>query len=414
MRFSVLTFGTRGDVQPYIALGKRLVARGHQVQIVTHTNFESFVKQHGLEFLAIGGDATRLIRDLMRTGRDPIAFIRAWRAFFDPMMDEAMEAFWRGTQDADAYLYNPFGFFAYHVAEKRGVPCFRTALWPFERTAAAPMFMLAPPVPLGGGYNRLSYRLYDQVAQFSIRTAFNGWRRKHGLPEHRPFEYPYNRLNGRPVPALFAYSEALVPRPADWGDHVHITGFWPLEAPDDWTPPDDLLRFLEAGDPPVYIGFGSLSGNPNYPMLVRSAIEALCRTGQRGLLVSAWGDLQGIDLPPHIFALDSAPHDWLFPRMKAVVHHGGVGTTAAGLRAGCPTVICPFFGDQPFWGERVAALGVGSPPVPQQTLTVDRLAAAIHQVTADRRIREKAQRLAERLCEEDGLGRAVAVLEAPV
>lgn len=414
MRLSVLTFGTRGDVQPYIGLGKRLVESGHRVQIATHANFGSFVKDYGLDFLPVGGDATRLIRELMSSGRDPIAFVKAWATFFAPMIDEAMETFWHGTQDADAYMFNPFGVFAYHVAEKRDVPCFRTALWPFERTNTAPMFMLAPPFSLGGLYNTLSYSFYEQVLQWTFRSAFNRWRKKHGLRAHHLFEYPYNTLRGQPILALFAYSTHLVPRPDDWGAHIHVTGFWSLEAPEKWQAPDELLRFLDDGEPPVYIGFGSLSGNSNYQTLVRSAIDALRQSGQRGILVSDWGEHKGIELPPTIFAIDSVPHDWLFPRVEAVVHHGGVGTTAAGLRAGRPTVICPYFGDQPFWGERVAALGVGSQPIPQQTLTTEQLATAIQLVTTSHSIREKARILGEQLRAEDGIKRAITLLESRV
>ncbi|MGC1378095.1 MAG: glycosyltransferase [Anaerolineales bacterium] len=413
MRISILTYGTRGDVQPFIGLGRRLVEAGHRVQIATHTNFEAFVKGYGLDYLAVGGDATQLIRQLMNAGTDNIAFIKAWETHFAPIMEETMDTFWFGTQDADVYIFNPFGAFSHQVAEKRGVGCIRTALYPFARTRTTPLFLM-PLLPLGGGYNAVSYDIYEQATQLMCRPYVNRWRKKHGMREHRLFEYPYNTLNGKPVPALLSYSEHLVPRPADWGAHIHATGFWWLDAPSQWQAPVELLRFLDHGDAPIYVGFGSLSGNDNYQHLIRSALEALRECGQRAILVSAWGELKGLELPPNVFAIDNAPHDWLFPRVKAVIHHGGAGTTSAGLRAGCPTIIAPYFGDQPFWGERVAALGVGSRAIPQQSLTAKNLAEAIHLVTTDPSIRKNACILGEKLRAEDGAKNAVAALESLV
>ncbi len=410
MRISMLLFGTRGDVQPYIALGMGLARAGHRVQIASHPNFESFVKSHGLDFLALGGDATQLIQDLMAAGQNPVKFAQAWLTFFEPMIHEAMEYFWDSTQDADVYIPNVFGVFSYHVAERRGVPYLRTALYPYERTRELTMFML-PPLPLGGLYNYMSFTGYEIVQQETFRRYFNTWRKAHGLPPNRPLSYPYRFLADKPVPSLFAYSEQLVPRPTDWAGHIHLTGFWFLDAQDHWQPPQALVDFLNADEPPVYIGFGSLSGNPNYARLINASVEALRKTKQRGILVTAWGSVEHLRLPDNVFQIDSVPHDWLFPRVKTVVHHGGAGTTSAGLRAGKPSIILPYFGDQPFWGQQVLRAGVGPQPIHQNRVTADNLAYALRVATTHAPMIQQAAALGEKLRAEDGVGNAVRLIE---
>ncbi len=172
----------------------------------------------------------------------------------------------------------------------------------------------------------------------------------------------------RRSPVIYGFSPSVVQKPPDWGDHVEITGYWFLDRQPGWQPPADLADFLAAGAPPVYIGFGSMSTRKPQET-TELVLRALSRDRQRGLLLTGWGGLSEIDLPDYVFKIEFAPHDWLFPQMAAVVHHGGAGTTAAGLRAGIPTIIVPHFIDQPFWGQRVADLGAGPQPIPRRQLT---------------------------------------------
>ena len=188
------------------------------------------------------------------------------------------------------------------------------------------------------------------------------------------------------------------------------TGYWFLSPPEGWQPLNALQAFLDDGPPPVYIGFGSMAGR-DPARKTQPAVEALQRAGQRGITATGWGGLRAEDLPPSILKIQAAPHDWLFPRVAAVVHHDGAGTTAAGLRAGKPTVICPFFGDQPFWGRRVVDLGVGAEPISQKKLSADNLVAAIDQVTSNGQIQQRAAALGDKIRVEDGVARAVDFLE---
>ena len=216
----------------------------------------------------------------------------------------------------------------------------------------------------------------------------------------------YAGTSERPVPVLYGYSPHIVPSPDDWPETTKASGYWFLDPPTEWQPPPDLLRFLDRGNPPVYVGFGSAAGlHPE--KLANVVIAALVKAGQRGVIATGWGGLAPPNLPGDIFQLEAAPHAWLFPRMAAVVHHGGAGTTTAGLRAGNPSIICPFLGDQPFWGTRVHSLGAGPTPIPQNKFTVANLSRAIRLAVTDTHMRRHAARLGENIRAENGLGVAV-------
>jgi len=202
----------------------------------------------------------------------------------------------------------------------------------------------------------------------------------------------------------------VLPPPADWDERMHVTGYWFLDPVDAWTPPADLLEFLQAGSPPIFIGFGSMSPR-NPEAMTQVILQALARTRQRAIILSGWGGLRAANVPDTVFTLDSIPFSWLFPRVAAVVHHGGAGTTAAGLRAGVPSIIVPFFADQPFWGQRVMDLGVGPAPIPRKELTAERLAQAIQMAVTDQPLRERAADLGTRIRAEDGIARAVELVK---
>jgi UDP:flavonoid glycosyltransferase YjiC (YdhE family) len=201
-----------------------------------------------------------------------------------------------------------------------------------------------------------------------------------------------------------------MPPPSDWNAVTHVTGYWHLPPERDWQPPADLLDFLDGGAPPVYIGFGSMvSADPTAK--ARLIVDAVTQAGLRAVLATGWGALDAGELPDSIHVLQEAPHEWLFPRMAAVVHHGGAGTTAAGLTAGKPSIICPFIADQPFWGRRVEQLGVGPAPIPQGKLSAARLADALKVAVSDAGMRERAAALGDKLRAEDGVANAVGLVK---
>jgi UDP:flavonoid glycosyltransferase YjiC (YdhE family) len=245
-----------------------------------------------------------------------------------------------------------------------------------------------------------------QVIWLWYRPFVNDFRQRLGLSTYTAARF-YRAL--RSTPMLGMYSPSIIPHPADWPDRVHVTGYLFLDAQPDWQPSPELEAFLEAGAPPVYIGFGSMAGR-NPEQLARLIIEALAKSSQRGLLLTGWGGLHPELATDSVFVTDSVPHSWLFPRMAAVVHHGGAGTTAEGLRAGVPTVIVPFVFDQPFWGTRIKALGLGPDPIPQKDLTADRLAHAIRIAVTDPGMKQRACSCGEAIRAEDGIGNAVKII----
>ncbi len=286
-----------------------------------------------------------------------------------------------------------------------GVPGFLALPVPaLSPTRAFPVPVL--PLPnLGGPLNKLSYGTFFRSITLPYRRIVNRWReRTLGLPA-LPLLASELELRGEPIPKLYPCSPRVVPVPADWDESSAMTGYWLLDGGSGWRPPDELAAFLEDGPPPVYVGFGSMAPDPEGSRA--TALAALRRLGLRGVLVTARRGMAN----PEVIEIQGAPHDWLFPRMTAVVHHGGAGTTAEGLRAGKPTAVFPSnFGDQLFWGRRVHALGAGPEPVPQKKLTIKRLVGALRAVINDESKRRRATTLGEKIRAEDGVARAVEIV----
>lgn len=223
-------------------------------------------------------------------------------------------------------------------------------------------------------------------------------------------EWPFDATHPVQTPLLFAYSPIILPKPGDWNaPNIHITGYFFLEEPETYQPPPELADFLAAGDPPVCVTFGSMVNRESERIdaIVRGA---LARTGQRGIILTGWGGIKPADHADGLFYADAVPHDWLFPRCQSVIHHGGVGTTAAGLRVGIPNIIIPHGVDQPFWGKRVAAIGAGPAPIVMARLSVETLAAALAQANGPA-LRARASELGRLIRAEDGVGEAVRLIE---
>lgn len=409
MNVTLLTMGSRGDVQPYVALARGLRRAGHQVRLATHASFESFVRSQGLDFAPLAGDPREILAGeagkAMLESRDPVTFLRRFIAVGRDIAPLLLEDARSALAGSEAVIYSTLAFVGHHVAEQLDIPAIAAHLQPIGQTGAFPYMMFPQSPSLGSGYNRATHALSEWLTLRAFAPMTARWRQELGLPPVTIREA--TRLR---IPTLHGYSPQVVPTPADWGAWHHVTGYWFLEAPGDWQPPDELVSFLAAGSPPVCVGFGSM-GSRDPAGTTRVVLEALRRAGRRGLLLGGWGGFDLSGLPPEVFALDEAPHDWLFPRMAAVVSHGGAGTTGASLRAGVPTILTPYGMDQPFWGHRVAQLGVGPAPIPRKRLTAKRLAIAIEAACEDPKIQERAGSLGERIRAEHGVERAVEAFE---
>lgn len=407
----IMAPGSRGDVQPYIALGKGLQNAGHHVRLVSHQTFGKLVESHGLEFWSVDSDVRGIVENgQMRMRMEKGNFVTLMAQMAKEARREARlfaEGGLSAGREMDLVLAGMGGLYiGLAIAEKLGIPLLQAYVVPFTPTRDFSS-VLTPSLP--HPLNRLSHHLARQMLWQGFRAADAVARKTLGLPA-APFLGPYNSPAAHHMPTLYGFSPSVIPAPSDWDENIHVTGYWFMDENDHWTPPPALLRFLESGTPPVYLGFGSMS-NRDPRETTELVIRALTSINQRAVLLSGWGGLHTQDLPDSIFMIDSVPHSWLFPRVAAVVHHGGASTTAAGLRAGVPSLVIPFFGDQPFWGQRVAELGAGPAPIPRAKLTSERLARAIQTAVTGRNLRERAAQVGKSIRAEDGIARSVEVVD---
>ncbi|KAI5844370.1 hypothetical protein DFP73DRAFT_513109 [Morchella snyderi] len=419
--------GSRGDVQPFIALGQVLKNQyGHRVRVATHPTFKKFVVENGLEFYSIGGDPAELMAFMVKNpglmpGMDSLRsgdvskrrkgmweiLLGGWRACI-----ESGDGTPEGCGDpagnrpfiADAIIANPPSFGHVHCAEKLGIPLHLMFTMPWSPTTAFPhpLANIQSSNAESAVTNYLSYVLVDMMTWQGLGDLVNRFRESKLALDPISTMWAPGMISRLQVPHTYIWSPTLIPKPLDWPSQISISGFAFLSLASSYTPPPDLSAFLAAGPPPVYIGFGSIVvDDPNgLTTLLFNALRAL---NIRALVSQGWGGLGGADLalPPNVMLLGNCPHDWLFPRCAAVVHHGGAGTTAAGIRCGKPTVIVPFFGDQPFWGSMVARAGAGPEPVPFKKMTAEILAESIRTALSEE-VGVRARELGERIRHEAG------------
>ncbi|KAJ7182617.1 hypothetical protein C8R43DRAFT_1228972 [Mycena crocata] len=415
--------GSRGDVQPFIALGNELQKHGHRVRLATHNVFEDFVRESGLEFYPIGGDPAELMAYMVKNpGLIPNmkslrqGDIQRKRT----MVAEILEGCWRSCVEpdlvsnapfvAEAIIANPPSFAHVHCAQALGIPVHLMFTMPWSSTRAFPHplanLKYSSTDPIIANY--ISYGIVEFLTWQGLGDVINKWRYSIDL-EPVPISEGPSLAETLKVPFTYCWSPALVPKPADWASHIDICGFF-FRDPPNYTPPPDLDAFLRAGPPPIYIGFGSIVIDDPQGMSA-ILIKAVQTNGVRAIISRGWSKLDGPPLP-NIFYLGDCPHEWLFQHVQAVIHHGGAGTTACGLLNGRPTTIVPFFGDQPFWGNMVAAAGAGPVPIPHRELNAVNLAAAIKLcLTADAAV--AARTIAEKMrAEGSGVKAAVASFHA--
>ena len=333
------------------------------------------------------------------------------KGILNSMMERLLADALRSAQEADLIITSNLLIYpGYQLSKLLSVPSIGTLLVPYLRTRVFPNpAFCSGRYSLTGPGNLLTYEIFNEAVWQLYRGSMNRHQRRFGFRPLPRWGMARQMLRDH-YPFLCAYSPSIVPRPADWSDDIHVTGYWFLDAPTHWEPPAALQAFLDAGPPPVYIGFGSMtSADP--VGVARLIVEALEQSGQRGVVQNDSLGISQVDASDEVLLLTSTPHDWLFPQMAAVVHHGGAGTTAAGLRAGVPTITTPTYGDQFFWGQRIAELGAGPPPIPRKHLTSDRLATAIRLAANDHRMHERARVMAQKVGAEEGVTRAVRRIE---
>ncbi|KAF8748480.1 Glycosyltransferase family 1 protein [Rhizoctonia solani] len=382
MNVNIMIVGSRGDVQPYLALGQRLQKYGTPV---------------------LKGDI----------GKKQVMVAEIWKMLERCCLscyevDEGSPN--EGGFVADAIISNPPTFAHIHCAEALGIPLLLSFTMPWCATAAFPHPLVN--VKQSGSHepnavNYYSYTLVDMLTWQGLGHAINKFRtKKLGLP-YLSTASAVTMIQRSAIPWTYCISPALIPKPQDWLTHIDVVGFYFLDLANNYVPPTDLFDFLASGEPPIYVGlvghfrFGSIVLNDPQEM-TRAILAGISQAGVRAIVSPGWGGLDETMVKaagPHVFALGNAPHDWLFQHVSAVCHHGGAGTTAIGLKCGKPTIIVPFFGDQPWWAAQLAQQGAGPEPLDSRNLTSEGFAAAIRAALSPDTI-EAAQRISEMINKE--------------
>ena len=411
MRITMLCIGSLGDVQPYIVLGRELMARGHEITLCAFADFEPLVTAEGMRFMPVSGDARVFINNLINSKASGPRFLKEVRDTLRDIIDPFLRDLMAACEGAETIISCYFGSIAMSIAEVMRVPYVQTHYFLMDSNSLTPISS-APGLRMGKGWYRTSYRIAYLLINTMEKYYLADWRKQNGMSP-RPLESaPDYTVNGHLAPVLYAMSPLLVPRPTTWAANIHMAGFWLDDRAETYAPDEKLLRFLEAGEKPVYVGFGSMTSG-DMAQAQHIVLEAARRCGVRLIVSKGWGGLEGSSRED-VFVTDYVPHSWLFPRVAAVVHHGGAGTTAAGLLAGRPTLVIPFGGDQPFWGMRIHQLGLGPKPIPRKQLTARRLSEALERLTSEKRYAVAAREIGERLRLENGKAVAANIIEHDV
>ncbi|SCU96637.1 LADA_0H01970g1_1 [Lachancea dasiensis] len=409
-RFGLLTIGSRGDVQPYIALGKGLLAEGHRVTIISHGEFQDWVTSYGIDFREIAGNPAELMSLMVQHGSMNVGLLREASSHFRGWITKLLETAWLACQNLDILIESPSAMAGIHIAEALRIPYFRAFTMPWTRTRAYPHAFIVPDQKRGGNYNFFTHVLFENIFWKGIGGQVNKWRTETlGLGKTNLMLMQQNK-----VPFLYCVSPTIFPPSVDFSEWVKVTGYWFLEGEEDYVPPKALVDFIakarSSGKKLVYIGFGSIVISDPKKM-TKAIVDAILEADVFCILNKGWSDRLGGDdksdteaLPSCIYSCGSVPHDWLFPLVDAAVHHGGSGTTGAALKAGLPTVVKPFFGDQFFYASRVEDIGAG---ISLKKLNSKTLSRALKEVTSNSRIVHKAQQIKHDIFRENGVGSAI-------
>lgn len=399
---TILCAGSRGDFQPYIALAQELKKLGKDVRITGMRDMEGFIRSYGIDFYSIQADFKTLNVDEKmlkeaQTADNPFKMLLTFNKMKKYGVSIANE-YYAACEGSELIIYHPGVTLGYFAAEKLGIPSILASPFPIHKTkeqTSVIQYGRIKPSPLK---NIISYHMLQGMLWLASKDSVKSlWKKEFsGLP--KKFGRPYERHTNKKQPAVISCSNFVFKKPSDWNENIHQYGYWFVEEQDDYTPSKELADFLNSGDKPIYIGFGSVFHTDQKEALSKLIIDALSKSGKRGI-ICGMGKFD--NLPKNIITIDSIPHSWLFERVAAVCHHGGAGTTAAGFKAGVPSIIIPFANDQHAWAQRANDLGVGSKPIPIKRLISDNLAAAINYALKDR-IVENSKILAKNIATENG------------
>jgi sterol 3beta-glucosyltransferase len=417
MKIAITSVGTRGDLQPFIALGLGLKAAGHEVLIVSAKNEAAFVQDFGLDFFALNVDIQKIMEgddvQEMAKGNNPIKFIVSHLKGSKKMkalMVATQAEIWEACQDVDVIIFHPGMPIGFFIAKQLGKISVLANPFPIMGTSNYPSILFYSIPRLGKAFNLFTHYIFQKLFWALSKPAIKQFWNEKVKTKMNFSVSPIQQQIQSGMLVLNGYSELLFSHSNEWDKNICTTGSWLVETEKDFTPPTALVQFIENGEQPIYIGFGSMKDVDRFSVTLKMIAEALTITKQRAVVTLGWSKLNNNDpIPENIFLIESIPHSWLFPKMKIVIHHGGAGTTAAGLSAGKPTIIIPHNGDQPAWGLRVYELSVGAKPIKKTKLSKDNLVTAIL-FAAQPEIVKNAEKLGVELRKENGVKKAVDVI----
>jgi UDP:flavonoid glycosyltransferase YjiC (YdhE family) len=410
LNITMVTMGSAGDVRPYIVLGNELKKRGHNITLAAFSSFACMSEEAGLPFFPLSGNAEKFISSIMNPDTNAVTYLPRLYKMLHAIVPDLLRDLEDSCKNADAMVCNYFGSVYYSIAEKLHIPCIQTHFFPMDPTAAIPMSSFRNQ-NLGPAMNKLTYKF----AYYAIGTVegilLSGWRKKSNITKRKPSTHPVYRIGNHEIPVIYAISPSVFPRPSEWPDNLKMAGFLFDSSSCEWEPPKDLEDFLSIGEKPVYIGFGSMrTGDMNRMLSI--ILRSLHAAGLRAVISGALIGNNRKSNRKVYFADRYVPHDWLFPRVSAVIHHGGAGTVAAGLRWGCPTWVLPFAGDQPFWGMQVWRIGCGPRPISREKITVQKFTEGLLDLTSHAEYKKRAADIADRLSKENGKSIAADLIES--
>lgn len=399
---TILCSGSRGDFQPYIALAQQLKKLGKDVRITGSKSFEGFIKSYGIDVYPIEADINTLKIDpklLQAAGSsdNPLKMLLT----FNKMKDYGIymvNDYYSACEGSELIIYHPGCSIGYFAAQKFGIPSVLASPFPMHKTMEYLSVVMYGKMKPNRINNGISYAMLQGMLWMASKSSVKGFWKKHfgRLPDH--FGCPFEKHTNKRNPAIVSCSNFVFKRPKDWNENIHQHGYWFVEEPCDYSPTKELAAFLSEGEKPIYVGFGSMTTLDQHTGLAETVVAALIKSGKRGILC---GMGTPENLPESIIALDNIPHSWLFERVAAVCHHGGAGTSAAGFKAGIPSIIVPFSNDQFAWANRAYDLRVGSKPIPKKELSVDKLSEAF-QFALTETIVENAKALGRNISTENG------------
>ena len=403
MRITILTYGSRGDVQPFLPLSLRLMDEGHSVRLAAPFRFKSSIEEHGIDFVPLAGDPEDLSRRLNNVGHNFVKLLHE-------LMNHAVEIgadVWHQSeaacQDADLILHTFTHAVGGHtLAREKNIPDIHIQTFPmFTPTGDYPNITMPHGMPRL--LNRFTHKFSSKITWWTYRIGFECVRRRAGFPKRQlywPFDHdPFCHR----TPILCAWSPNVLPASNDWPPRVHVNGYYFFSRNNSYRPPAELLSFLQEAESPVCVSLGSMV-NRDQEKIDHIMRGSLKKTRNRGIIVSGWGGVKKSSSKSLLY-LEAVSHDWLLPRCKIVIHHGGAGTTAARLGAGIPNIVVPFMADQPFWGERVHSIDAGPKPILVKNLSLETLTCSIAEAE-DESIRKPAQAVGQKIRNEDGTGEA--------